>query len=221
MPRMWVGTCFAQQQNKVRRGNWGRRALRLVGAASPERRKLPREFDWSSVLLSVMGALSVLLGCDMINTCCCLAVAVCVWEVFDFFFFLIFCIAPRLRGVCLFFFFFVSPQGAKNPEIFFHKAPIFAPAKSYRPFTCVITIPSISLNRVRIVWLHSGLIDTSCTYEWVYIWCLKFEVDSACSHCVITLSTCTYNVDGMIGISPAPCTAAYFCRIHWNNTAPY
>ena len=49
----------------------------LLGAASPERRKLPQDFV-SSVLLSVPGAFSVLLGGDMTNiSCCCRVVAGC------------------------------------------------------------------------------------------------------------------------------------------------
>ena len=44
-----------------------------------------QEFEWSFVLLSVLGAFSVLLGCDMTNTsCCCSAVAVCERRVFFF-----------------------------------------------------------------------------------------------------------------------------------------
>ena len=43
----------------------------LVGAAAPGRRKLPAEFEWRSVALSVLGILSVLLGCDMANNCSC------------------------------------------------------------------------------------------------------------------------------------------------------
>ena len=70
----------------------------IVGAARPGRRKLTQEFDWSSVLLSVLGAFSVLLGCDMINTCCCCSdVAVC--EACLCFFLFCFCIAPGgLKG---------------------------------------------------------------------------------------------------------------------------
>ncbi|MEP5117292.1 MAG: hypothetical protein ABJQ90_16325 [Parasphingorhabdus sp.] len=56
-----------------------------VGAASPGRRKLLKEFEKSSVLSSVIGALSVLgvlsglLGGGMINAYHCLAVvAMCV-----------------------------------------------------------------------------------------------------------------------------------------------
>ena len=60
----------------------------LVGAR-PGRRKLPQEFEWSSVLLSVLGAFSVLLGCDMTNTSCCSAVAVCERRVLFLFFFLV------------------------------------------------------------------------------------------------------------------------------------
>ena len=88
MPGMWVGTCFAQQQrNRQSDAGTGGGVPFLVGAASPERRKLSQEFDGSSVLLSVMGALSVLvslsmlLGCDMINTCCCLWLFLCACEV--------------------------------------------------------------------------------------------------------------------------------------------
>ena len=78
----------------------------LVGAASPGRRKLPQVFGLSSVLISVMGplsalldALSALLGCDLrhdqhlLQPCCWL----CACERCGLFF-LIFCIAPRLRG---------------------------------------------------------------------------------------------------------------------------
>ena len=68
-----------------------------------------------------MGALSALLGCDMIHTCCCLAVAVRMREVLGLLFF-IFCTAPCLRGVCLFFLFFRIVRGrGKSPEIFFQK----------------------------------------------------------------------------------------------------
>ena len=62
----------------------------LVGAAWPGRRKLPQELV-SSVLLSVLGALSVLLGCDRTNTSCCRVVAGCVWEAWVFICY--FCIA--------------------------------------------------------------------------------------------------------------------------------
>ena len=47
--------------------------------------------------------------------CCCLHLR-CV-----FFFLFFFCIAPRVRGVRVFPCFFVSPSGAKRPEIVFRK----------------------------------------------------------------------------------------------------
>lgn len=40
----------------------------LVGVAAPERRKILQEFEWPSVVLSVLGTLSVLLDCDRTNT---------------------------------------------------------------------------------------------------------------------------------------------------------
>ena len=69
----------------------GADVLFLVSTASPRRRKLPQEFEWSSVLFhKVLGALSMLAGLrHMTNTCCC---AVCV-AVGGYFLFL-----DRLKG---------------------------------------------------------------------------------------------------------------------------
>ena len=57
----------------------------LVDATSPGRCKLPHDFERPSALLSVLGVLSVMLGCDVTNTCCCAAVlcaiSVCVFLV--------------------------------------------------------------------------------------------------------------------------------------------
>ena len=70
------------------------------------------------MLLSVLGAFSVLLGCDMTNTFCfCCAVAVCERHVF-------------------FSSFFVSPRRGKRPEIFFPRnssGNLFTRAQSQRP----------------------------------------------------------------------------------------
>ena len=77
----------------------------------------------TAVLSSVMGALSVLLGCDMIKhlpVATLLLLRAC--ERCGLFF-LIVCIAPLLKDVCLFSCFFVSPEGAKSPEICFQKMP--------------------------------------------------------------------------------------------------
>ena len=60
----------------------------FAGTAAVGRRSLPEDFERPSVVLSVPGALAVLLDCDMINTCC--AVAECVRCVCVF---LLFCIA--------------------------------------------------------------------------------------------------------------------------------
>ena len=75
----------------------------LVGAASRGWRKLPQEFECSSALLLVLGALSVLLGCDMTNSCCCCAVAVYQY------------VCGGVFCAC----FFVSPRGATMPDFFF------------------------------------------------------------------------------------------------------
>lgn len=53
----------------------------LVGAASSERCKLAQAFEWSLVLLLVLGALSELLRSDTTNTCCCVC-EVCVFSCF-------------------------------------------------------------------------------------------------------------------------------------------
>ena len=73
---------------------------------------------------SLCGALSVLLGCDMINTCCCLAVAVCVC-MRGVGFFLGFLCRPACERCVLFFLFLHTyrPGGPKAPKSFFRKRP--------------------------------------------------------------------------------------------------
>ena len=96
-----------------------------------------------------MGALSALLGCDMIHTCCCLAVAVRMREVLGSFIFY-FLYRPVFERCFAFFscFFVLSGEGARAPKSFFRKTPcgiivvnapgrlffsFFSPAKSCRP----------------------------------------------------------------------------------------
>ena len=83
--------------------------------------------------------------------CCC-----CVRERFGLFF-LMFCIAPRLRGVRLFSCFFVSPRGAKAPKSFFRKRPgivVNAPGRLFSySFTCKILPPRGAFTRNNTVQL--------------------------------------------------------------------
>ena len=79
----------------------------LVAPLHHDGTSFPKSFKWSSVLLSVPGALSVLLGCGMRHDqhlpllCCC-----CV----------------RVRGVCVFLFFLYRPDSQKARN-FFYKTP--------------------------------------------------------------------------------------------------
>ena len=89
-------TCAARARA---RGGAGAGVPFLVGAAAPgRRRKLPQEFKWPWVVSPALNALSVLMGCNMTNICCC-PVAECV----------------RYVRVC-FYYFLVSPRGAKAPK---------------------------------------------------------------------------------------------------------
>ena len=119
----------------------------LVGAASPGRRKLAsperrlidRQCFWSVFgFLSVLGALSALLGCGMINTSCCLAVdGVRVRGVWGFF-----VVFPYRFGGSIFFYHQKTLRyGSKRPGASFlplqnHSAPGGA-------FTRVITVHSL------------------------------------------------------------------------------
>lgn len=69
----------------------------LVGAAAPERRKLPQV---ASVVLFV------LLGCDMTNTCCCTRT-----------------VAECIRVVVFFSLFRIAPGGEKAQEVFLENVP--------------------------------------------------------------------------------------------------
>ena len=72
----------------------------LVGAAPPRWLKLPQEFDWPSVVISVRCVLSVTPDCDMTSPCCC-------------------AVPRRVRGGL--FDFSRRPRGARNPEMYCQK----------------------------------------------------------------------------------------------------
>ena len=86
---------------------------------------------------------------------------------------LIFCIAPRLRGVCFFPCFFVSPRGTKSPEIFFQKTPRY---RGKRPRACFFVLFQIQSSTApggvyshyygNTGYGHIGSICTDCCVRW-------------------------------------------------------
>ena len=106
----------------------------LVGAASPGRRKFPLEFERSSFLLSVLGALPVLLFSRhdqnlLLLCCCCLRVrGVSVFSLF--------LCCPACERCVVFLRTFESLRGAKRPENVFRKRPgtaVNAPGRLVSP----------------------------------------------------------------------------------------
>ena len=108
-----------------------------------------------------MGALSALLGCDMIHTCCCLAVAVRMREVLGSFIFY-FLYRPVFERCFAFFscFFVSSGEGARAPKSFFRKTP------------CGIIVVNAP-GRLYLKNLAAPGAFTRIIIITVYVWCLE------------------------------------------------
>ena len=151
--------------------------------------ELPQDFEWSSVPLSVLGALSMLLGSDMTSNCCCCCCCCCCClrgvSVFSCFF----SIAVRCS------FFRIRPSHIVNAP-----GRPFTPAKSQRPKWRLLAILRYLLSKMsgdmsrkgkRALSKVSGRVSYTKTYQ-VVVWCASTHMNMAFYGSVLPQGTAPY-----------------------------